>query len=196
MGVIDQLLGNLGGLRSTGIAPRNAVPAAIGFRTDVVVTDGDAAYDTEGKVIAFVGGVGVETRIWEMTIPAQQMVHWGYGSPATPQNQGYMWFCLADCVGAFVDFSVGTVRLAQQNARRLLTKIVCEVNDTALHAAVGGFPVIANALLAKDEMYALPEKVEFPLVGEDSRIAIDYTLITAATVLDSVGFKIPITVYQ
>lgn len=193
MGLLDNILG--------GIAPKlgmgkSAQPAVQGFRTDVQITDGDAAYDTPAEVYGAVGAAGVWTVIWEMTIPAQQMVHWGYGSPATPQNQGYMWFCIADCVGAFVDFSIGVLRLAQVNARRTHTVIIAEIADAALHVAAGGVGIAANALLDKNEMYALPEKVEFPLVGEDSLIQLQYNLITAATAADSAGFKIPITVYQ
>ena len=196
MGAIDTLMANLGGL---GIgAPKTAVPARQGFRTDVQITDGDDAYDTQAEVFAIATGaaVGVWVTVWEMTIPAQQMVHWGYGSPATPQNQGYMWFCIADCVGAFVDFSVGVLRLVQQNARRTKKIVVGEVADAALHTAAGGVGIEANALLNKNEMYALPEKVEFPLVGEDSLIGLEYRVIAHATAEDAAGFKIPITVYQ
>lgn len=188
------LAGLLPGLGA--LTPKATVPARQGFRTDVQVTDGDVDYDTEAEVFGAIGAVGVWTTIWEMTIPAQQAVHWGYGSPATPQNQGYMWFCIADCVGAFVDFSVGVLRLVQQNARRTRTIVVCEIADAALHVAAGGIGIAANALLNKNEMYALPEKVEHPLVGEDSFIGLQYRLITAATAADSAGFKIPITVYQ
>ena len=191
---LQGLLANIQGL--AGGVPKAAVPARQGFRTDVQVVDGDAAYDTQAEVFGAIGGVGIWTTIWEMTIPAQQMVHWGYGSPATPQNQGYMWFCMADCVAAFVDFSVGVLRLVQQNARRTTKIVVGELADSALHAAVGGVGIEANALLNKNEMVALPEKVEFPLVGEDSLIGLEYRLITAATAADAAGFKIPITVYQ
>jgi len=191
MDVIAQLLGNLGGLAG-GIAPRNTIPARQGYRTDVQVAHGDDAYDTPAECYAAIGAVlGIWVTIWEMTIPAQQAVHWGYGSPATPQNQGYMWFA---AMLAGTGFDTGTLRLVQQNARRTRTIVVAEIADTALHS-VDSTTLITAALLNKNEMYALPEKVEHPLVGEDSFIGLQYNAI-AVVAEDALGFKIPITVYQ
>jgi len=190
IGGLSQLLGNLGGLG--GIPTKNTVPARQGYRTDIGVTDGDAAYNTAAEVYGAIGAAGVWVTVWEMTIPAQQAVHWGYGSPATPQNQGYMWFAMLD---SGTDWSVGKVRLFQNSARRTKYRPVCEVSDVALHSTTVT-TIATAALLDKNQMYALPEKVEFPLVGEDSIIGIEYRLVTAATVVDAAGFKIPITVYQ
>jgi len=180
------LIPNLGGM----VAPKNAVPAVQGFRTDVQIEDGDDAYDTAAEVFAAIGAVaGVWTTIWEMTIPAQQAVHWGYGSPATPQNQGYMYFFAASAAA----YDVGTLRLVQLNARRTKIVPVAELADVSLH---GNVAAIADpSLIDKNEMIPLPEKVEFPLVGEDSIIALWYRAITLV-VETQAGFKIPITVYQ
>lgn len=183
--ILGRLTGAVGGRGQT-------TPSRQGFRTDVQVTDGDDAYDTEAEVFGAIGAVGVWTTIWEMTVPAQQAVHWGYGSPATPQNQGYMWFAIVD---EGTDFSIGRLRLVQQNARRTRKIVVAEVSDNALHSTDSTTTETA-ALLDKNEMYALPEKVEYPLVGEDSLIGLEYNLITAATAADAAAFKIPITVYQ
>ncbi len=188
IGGLQQLLGNLGGIRRPG---GNAVAAAQGFRTDIGIEDGDAAYDTEAEVYGAIGAVGIWTIIFEMTVPAQQMVHWGYGSPATPQNQGYMWFAV---VGAAA-FEVGKLRLFQNSARRTQYKPVCEVSDVALHSATFDAAIANVALINKNEMYALPEKVEFKLVGEDSLIGLEYRMITDATPAHA-GFKIPITSYE
>lgn len=174
-----------------GIAPRNVVPARQGFRTDVGIGDGDVAYDIEAEVYGAIGAPGIWTIVWEMTVPSQQAVHWGYGSPATPQNQGYMWFAV---VGAAI-FEVGKLRLWQNSARRTKYRPVCEVSDTALHAAVFNAAIANVALINKNEMYALPEKVEFPLVGEDSLLGLEYQSIVDSTPAHA-GFKIPITVYQ
>ena len=174
-----------------GLTPKSGTPvkARQGFRTDVIIESGDAAFDTAAEVFALIGAVGVWSRIWEMTIPAQQAVHWGYGSPATPQNQGYMFFFAASAAA----FDVGMLRLVQENARRTNTIIVGEFADVSLHAQVAA---IADAsLIDKNQMVALPEKVEYPLVGEDSRIALDY-LPTVLVVETQAAFKIPITVYQ
>ena len=189
----NALTGLLGLAGLTGGVPtKQTVQARQGFRTDVEVSDGDAAFDTQAEVVALIGAAGVWTTLWEMTIPAQESVHWGYGSPATPQNQGYMWFAILD---AGTDWSVGKLRLVQQNARRTRKIVVAEVADAALHSTTVTTLATA-ALLDKNQMYALPEKVEYPLVGEDSYISLEYSLTTAATTADAAGFKIPITVYQ
>lgn len=188
IGGLQQLLGNLGGVRGAG---SKAVPAAQGFRTDIGIEDGDEAYNTQAELIAAIGAVGVWTTIFEMTVPAQQMVHWGYGSPATPQNQGYMWFAV---VGASI-FEVGKLRLFQNSARRMKYKPVAEVSDVALHKAAFDAAIANVALINKNEMYALPEKVEFPLVGEDSFLGLEYRMITDSTPANA-GFKIPITSYE
>lgn len=172
-----------------GVQPRGSVPARVGFRTDVIIENGDAAFDTAAEVFALIGAVNIWHRIWEMTIPAQQAVHWGYGSPATPMNQGYMYFFAASAVA----FDVGMLRLVQENARRTTKIVVGELADQSLHAQVAA--IADPSLIDKNEMVALPEKVEHPLVGEDSRIALEY-YPTVLVVETQAGFKIPITVYQ
>jgi len=185
------ILGNLAGGVLGGILPKQTVAAKQGFKSSVNILDGDAAYNTEALVYGAVGAAGIWTTIWEMTIPAQQFVHWGYGSPNQPQNQGYLWFALLDVAAVF---NVGRVRLVQQNARRITTRVVAEIPDQRLHS-VDTASIAAAALLDKNEMIALPEKVEYPLVGEDSLIGIQYQMATAGTE-DAAGFEIPITVYQ
>lgn len=189
VGALQQLMGNLGGMG--GLRTKGAVKASQGYRTDVQVTNGDDAYNTEAEVFGAIAAVGIWATIWEMTIPAQQAVHWGYGSPATPMNQGYMWYAMLQNGTAF---TVGVLRLIQQNARRITTIVVAELADSGLHS-VTNTNIGSAALISKDEMIALPEKVEHPLVGEDSRIGLQYLIITDS-VEDAVGFKIPITVYQ
>jgi len=165
------------------------------FKTNVVITDGDAAYDTMAEVLAIIGALAagsVWTKIWEKTIPAQQMVRWGYGSPVTPYNQGYMWFCSID---TGTDFQVGKLRLAQANARETKMFTVAEIDDNRLHGTT--VTTLATATPVDiAQMMALPEKTEFPLVAEDSKLQLWYRCITAATAEDNVGFGIPITVYQ
>lgn len=187
------ILGNLGGLLTPAKAKSGLTQMP--FKTNLVVTDGDAAYDTVAEVVAIIGALAagsVWTKIWELTVPPQQKMRWGYGSPATPHNQGYMWFCSLDVAA---DFQVGKVRLVQANARELVLKTVLEVDDTRLHGTT--VTTLATATPTNiNEMMALPEKVEFPLVGEDSLLQIWYRCITAATAEDDIGFSIPATVYQ
>ncbi len=181
----------LGGFRPGAPAASGVIP----FKAHVGVTDGDAAYNTTAEVIAIIGAMAAGptwVKIWELTVPAQQQLAWGFGSPALPHNQGYMWFCSLD-VNA--DFQVGVLRLVQCNARETLSRVVLEVDDTRLHGTT--VTTLATATPTNiNEMIALPEKVEFPLVGEDSKLQLWYRCITAATAEDGIGFSIPITVRQ
>lgn len=192
VGIADLLkLGNIGGLQ-LGIPKGQAAPTAPGFRSSVNVVHGDLAYDTPAEVYGAIGAVGVWTRIWEKTIPAQQRVAWGFGTPVLEANQGKMWFAILDKT---TDWSVGTLRLVQENHMRTHQLTVAEMYDQQLHSTT--LTTLATAaLLNALEMIRLPEKVEFPLVGEDSRIGLEYCLITAATAADEAGFDIPVTIYQ
>lgn len=188
-GILDQLIGSLAG---GSLQKQSVERQQPGFPGYYQVEDGDADYDTQAEVYGAIGGAGVETIIWERTIPAQQQVSWGFGSPARPANQGYMWFAMLDIAA---DWSVGTLRLAQSNHQRIRTVVVAEIADSQLHSTTVTTLATA-ALLNKEEMFALPEKVEFDLIGEDSFAQLRYILVTAATAADAAGFRIPVTVYQ
>jgi len=195
-GILGNLL-NLGGMASPfkNILTPPQKESQMPFAKHLVVTDGDAAYDTMAEVLAIIGALAagsVWTKVWAKTVPAQQAIRWGFGSPATPHNQGYMWFCSID---SGTDFQVGVVRLVQANAQETIVKTVKEIDDTRLHGTT--VTTLATATPVDiNQMIALPEKVEFPKVGEDSKLQIWYRCITAATAEDNVGFSIPCTVYQ
>jgi len=190
MNLLGGILGSIGQLG--GSVNQSQAAQQVPFKSYVQVESGNAAYDTAAEVYAAIGAAGVWTTIWEMTVPAQQQIRWGYGSPATPQNQGYLWFAMLD---SGTDWSVGTLRLVQQNARRTVKYVVAEMPDSQLHSATVT-TIATAALIDKNQMIALPEKVEFRKVGEDSLIGLEYALVTAATAVDAAGFRIPITVYQ
>ena len=103
-----------------------------------------------------------------------------------------MWFCSVD---EGTDFQTGVLRLVQANARQTRQLTLLEIDDSRLHA--NDATTLATATpLDKNEMIALPEKVEFPRVGEDSLMQLWYRCIAVATAEDNVGFSIPVTVYQ
>lgn len=191
-GLIDlgSILGNLDGLLGGGPQTAQRKP---GFRTFVHVTDGDAAYNTEAEVVALVSA-GSFVKIWQKTIPAQQMLHWGFGAPNLPYNQGYLWFVMSD---ANEKHSEGVLRLVQANARETDRRVVAEFDTLNLHIAwVTGKAADYHKITDKNSMMALPEKVEFPFVGEDSKLILEYKELITPTTNDVVGFSIPITVYQ
>ena len=192
--ILGGILPQLGGLG----APRTRGGTQMPYKRHLVVTDGlpAAVFGTAALVdaILIAGPVGAWNLIWQTIIPAQMTMRWGFGSPAAPQNQGYMWFASLD---AGVDYSIGMLRLVQARARNLDPKTVLEVDDISLHAAVAAPTVITSPLINKNEMIALPEKREFPKVGEDSLMQLWYYLLVANSGVAGVtNFSIPVTVRQ
>jgi hypothetical protein len=189
-GILSGILGNAikapgGGFRSTQVP----------YQLDLVITDGDAAYDTEAEVVAIIGALAagsVYTKIWEKTVEAQMQMRWGYGSPSQPMNQGYMYFVSLD-EGA--GFQVGVLRLVQANARETQVYTVKEFNDTRLHGTDSTTSETAT-VIDKNEMIALPEQTRFKKVGEDSKLQLFYRCVAVATAEDACAFSIPATVYQ
>ncbi len=164
-------------------------------KTTLVISDGDAApivYNTMAGVLAIIGALAagsVWTKVWEMTVGAQQTYRWGYGSPAQPHNQGYMWFAsLLEGTG----FETGKLRLVENNANESRPQLCLEIDDTRLHTADATTLITATPGNI-NEMLALPEKVEFPQVGEDSKLQIWYRCIAIPGAEDAVGFSIPAT---
>lgn len=193
--VLGNLTGSLGNLAGAFKIGQAAQPTQMPYKAHVGITDGDAAYDTMAEVLAIIGALAagsVWTKIWQKTIPAQQAYRWGFGSPATPHNQGYMWFCSLDST---TDFEVGVLRLIQANSRETKVFTILEVDDTRLHGTTVATLATATPVDI-NQMIALPEKVEFPKVGEDSKLQLSYRCVTAATAEDNVGFSIPVTIYQ
>jgi hypothetical protein len=190
-GIVGGLLGGLG----RGIGRKSVVPTQNAFPRDLVIQDGDAAYDTEAEIVAIIGALAagsVDTLIWQMTVPAQQAYRWGYGSPATPQNQGYMFFVSMD---EGTGFQVGIVTLKIANARETKSFKVKELNDTRLHGTTVTTTETATPV-NKNEMIALPEQVQFPKVGEDSLLQVFYRCTVVATAEDAFAMSLPATVYQ
>jgi hypothetical protein len=168
----------------------------VGFATDIVVEDGDAAYNTSALVSALVEANKANATyslVWEQTCPAQQILAWGYGTPAAQRNQGFLWFYSMDATTAF---NVGNLRLQISNARSTRVQVVKQQNDQRLHStdftsATTAQPTDIN------NMIALPEAVLFPKVGENSLLQLTYqTTQATAGVVDTTNFSIPSTVYQ
>lgn len=199
MGLLDNLGlgnilgGNLGGIGST--LSKNVNPTQMPFSQQIVITDGDTAYDTMAEVLAIIGALAagsVWTKVWEKTCEAQRSYRWGFGSPQTPYNQGYMWFCSLDST---TNFQHGKLRLIQANANETQVFTVKELDDANLHLQTVT-NLSAATPVSKNDMIALPEKVEFKQVGEDSKLQLWYKCIAPATAEDDVGFSIPVTVRQ
>ena len=185
MNMVQGLLGKAGG--------RNA-PARAGYYSSMAIANGDAAYNTAAEVFALIPAAGVKARIWEFTVPAQLAYTWGFGNPNQPDNQGHLWFCGLD---TNIDFSIGIVLLSHENHSRRQAVPVFEFNDGGSHTSTVT-TLATSRSNDKNQNLAIPEGGyrNAPLVGQDSRLVIDYTTITAATAIDNIGFDIPVTVYE
>lgn len=186
--VMQNLLGKFSGLLGGNA---NKAPARSGYFTSMTIEKGDTDFNTAAKIIALAPAVGVKMRIWEYTVPAQMAVAWGFGSPAYPDNQGYIWFAIGL---AGTGFDNGTVLLGHENHSRHALEVIDEFNDGLAHTST--FTTLATARsLDKKTLRALPENPTKSLVSQDSRLTIDYTAITLVAE-DIAGFDIPATVYD
>ena len=188
--VMKILSGVLGGITTPS---KQVSSTQTPFKTTLVPTDGDLAAGEPAAMIAILAAMvaGQDAFIWTATVPAQQQLRWGFGSPATPMNQGYLWFGFCSAA-AYIE---GKLRLVQANARQTKVFTLTELDDNQLHAQTGVYTVAAMTLNDKNTMMALPEKREFKKVGEDSLLQLWYHCTTAIVVTLG-SFSIPITVYQ
>jgi len=164
-----------------------------GFMDTVTIEAGTVGvYDTMALFLALINAsvAGIEYVQWEMIVPAQQKIRWGYGTPAMPMNQGYAFYA---SVEEGVAFSQGLLALAVQNNPRTDTRIVKRMDDSSLHT--GDPTTIATARTTdKNQLVALPEMGA--LVGQDSRLQLRYTQIFNGAGDDAAFFSLPITRYM
>ena len=186
LGNLRGMLGGLGG-QSKPAAPENA------FKKVLSHTDWwDTALETGSGLIACVAGV------WQVIgrykVPAQQVYHLGYGSPAFPDNQGYLYFKAYDDTATNSVQEHGSVRLVQRNAQGTVILVVAEFRTEQLCGDTSD----------RSKQIALPEQVQFPLVGEDSYLEVHFkadasdsivkTAIGTAAAADI--WNVPVSVYQ
>lgn len=167
----------------------------VGFPSSFTVADGDAAYDTSAEVATLVEantGSGVFALIWQKTVPAQQIIRWGSGNANQQRNQGFVYFFALD---AGTGFEEGLLRLQVANATETRITTVQELNSSNLHTTTN-----TNATTATptdiSNMRPLPEAVNFPAAGEDSKLQLMFKTQSATTTVDVCNFNIPVTIYQ
>lgn len=172
MGLLSKL--GLGGAARSAVGSTQARFMKTLDRTDLDVDGGDVT------TIA-----GQWTKLNDgYTVPAQQTIHYGYGTPAEPDNQGYLYIYLEDTSAAE---TVGKVRLVQSNAQETVKFVIAEYNLASTHGSKTN----------KAMQIALPEQTQFPLVGEDSLVYLEvYT--KAGSSVDEVNsyVYIPVTIYM
>lgn len=118
-------------------------------------------------------------------VPAQQTLHFGYGTAEQPDNQGYLYILIKDDAPANM---AGKVRLVQSNAQETVKYVVSEYNLASTHGSVTN----------KAMQIAFPEQEQFPMVGEDSLLWVEVKSDDDTMVLDvSISeIYVPVTIYQ
>ena len=176
--------------QNLAVAQRNLQP----FQSSYTVVSGDSAYNTSAEVAALVQSntaSGVYALIWQRTIPAQQVVRWGFGDPAFQLLVSYNWFAAMDAGTGFED---GSLRLVISNATGTKTTTVKEFNTTLMHTTTS--TSLATAVPSgTDQLTPLPEQT-IVAAGEDSILQLHFKTETATTTVDACNFSLGVTIYQ
>ena len=190
--IFSNLGGILGGLGGNAGSAAKSAPANV-FKKVLSHTDWwDTALESGSGLIDC--KAGVYTTIGRFKIPPQQTYHFGFGSPAYPDNQGYAYLALYDDTATNSVQEHGSVRLVQRNANGTVQLVIAEFRTEQL----------AGDVADRNKQIALPEQVQFPLVGEDSYLEIhfkpDATDILVKTAIGTAAGKdiwnVPVSCYQ
>ena len=193
MDVLGNLRGMLGGLGGLGVGGISKTAPANVFKKVLSHTNWwDTALESDTGVIDC--KAGVFTVIGRYKVPAQQRYHFGFGSPAYPDNQGYMYMAIYDDTATNSVLEDGSIRLVQRNAQGTISLVVAEFRTEQLR----------GDLADRNKQIALPEQAQFPLVGEDSYMEIQFNpdavdIIVKTAIGTAAGkdvWNIPVSCYQ
>jgi len=122
--------------------------------------------------------------IGSFSVPPQQRYAYGQGSPDRPSNQGYLYVEIMDDATSPAEIE-GLVRLVQEDANGLKKFVVYEQQEAVLHGSTSD----------RQQKQALPEQVQYPLVGEDSNLKVEFDPSADNTVShDNSTVYVPVTV--
>ncbi|HEY82220.1 MAG TPA: hypothetical protein G4O01_02905 [Dehalococcoidia bacterium] len=163
-GLIDTLLPDLGGVLGLGLGRPG--PRIIGRFQKILVHDDwwDSNLETDTTNNEITCTAGVWTMIGRYKVQPRQRAHFGYGSAQTPDNQGYLYIAIYDDTATNSALEEGKVRLTQVSADDLRKIVVGEWATIDLRGDKND----------RNKRIALPEQVQFPWVGEDSYLAIEF----------------------
>lgn len=99
------------------------------------------------------------TKVAQFTVPAQERYRWGYGAAENPENQGYIYVDLQNSTPNEID---GSIRIQQRDAQEREVRTVEELEIAQLRASKSD----------RSQMIPLPEQVQQPKVGRDSKLAL------------------------
>lgn len=109
------------------------------------------------------------TKVAQFTVPAQERYRWGYGAAKNPENQGYIYVDLQDGTPNPID---GSIRIQQRDAQEREVRTVEELEIAQLRASKSD----------RSQMIPLPEQIQQPKVGRDSKLALAIDPDSDATV--------------
>lgn len=151
----------------------------------------DTALETTSNEITCTAGIW--TVVGRYKVGAQNLVRVGYGSPAFPDNQGYMYFAFYDDTATNSVLEEGKIRIVQRDSEGVISRVIGEWRTNELRGDVND----------RKQKIALPEQVRFPFVGEDSYIELQFKADATDDLIDvAVGtaagldiWQLPVTVY-
>lgn len=101
--------------------------------------------------------------VGEFSVPPQQAYAYGFGRAEQSANQGYLYIDLQDDATSPANIS-GKLRLVQEDANGLTKFVVYEEQSSVLRGDKND----------RQQKVPLPEQVQYPQVGEDSRMKIEF----------------------
>ena len=127
----------------------------------------------------------------ENVVSAQNEISWGQGKETIPDTLGFVYIDLMDDTSTTAVQVEGLVRLVQKNANDAGDVIVFEERTEMLRGSTTD----------KKLKIALPEQVQVPRVGQDSKLVLEIKVDTTQTVdltpdSGSTTVLLPVTVYQ
>jgi len=162
LGILGNLLGGLMG----GVAPQAAGPQVIGrYQRSLAHTDWwDSALETDTSNHEITCTAGQFVVIGRYQVKPRQRIHFGFGIAGQDANQGYMYLALYDDTATNSVLEEGKVRLTLRSYDNFRIVPVGEWRTEQLRGDKND----------KAKQIALPEQVQFPWVGEDSYLAIEF----------------------
>lgn len=166
---------------------------------DLLVEDGDSAYDTSAEVAALIDGAStsVFTRIWQKTVAAQTLARWGYGDPRLPTNQGFVTFAAGNVRSGNPNvYDEGVIQFVVENAPGTARRFQGRIASVRCHSRPSGNEVaVINALYNNRQ-----DMPPFPMGdGEaimDSKLVLEWRKVSdGGQTVNQCQFVIPSTLY-
>ena len=161
------------------------------YQRTLVVEDGDPFYDTPAEVVALMQTAGSSFQfIWQLTVPAQVGMRWGYGDARLPDNQG---LCSFSAVDAATEQIVGLLELRASDAPRTRTHFARRFTTSRLN---DGTSTTALTSLSSDRRSVQPLPENGPQFAQDSTLELWFKHLAGTLAnLDDVAFNIDASVY-